>query len=597
MTDTSTLTWYDENAARLAPHYEAAEPAALHQTLARWIRRGMFVVELGCGSGRDARFMASLGAHVTATDGSAAMIAEAKRLGGAPEFLRLTLPATRSQLIERGLAANSPDGTPCDGRFDAVVSVAMLMHLSDEDCFLTARNITELCREGGLVLISFTSDHPAEPRRFFASRTAQEVSMLFEDFGFTVVELETTDDAMGRSVTWHSLVLCKESKPHSDRHRLQSVLFEDRKTATYKLALLRALCDVAQTTPALQFLNEAEVALPLGLVIERWIAYYWPLIGLPQLTGARRMEFEAGLADLSRLFSGDYFAFRRGLESDRLDATAVKALQTVATVITKALRRGPIEHSGSASGDPTFSWMPAPKRRDASPIISLTHNYGLLIMAGGLWREFRENGLWFADSVLLQWAELVNRFTAGKVSVGDVLARLLATQDSERNTQAARLLYSEKPNLTCVWSDKPLVGCLFEVDHILPWALTRSNDLWNLMPAAPRVNHEKSDRIPAFEFFLDRKPKIIENWRWLEAHDPVAFRNQAAHSLLATDVEANAWWDPMFDAVGRRLETLAQRLAVPRWNILSAIPPEPSSSSTGSDMNSLLPRPNSDGDI
>ena len=117
------------------------------------------------------------------------------------------------------------------------------------------------------------------------------------------------------------------------------------------------------------------------------------------------------------------------------------------------------------------------------------------------------------------------------------------------------------------------------------------------MPAAPRVNHEKSDRIPAFEFFLDRKPVIIENWRWLEAHDPVAFRNQAAHSLLATSVEANAWWNPMFDAVGRRLETLAQRLAVPRWNILSAIPPEPSSSSIGGGMNSLLPRPNSDGDI
>lgn len=174
--------------------------------------------------------------------------------------------------------------------------------------------------------------------------------------------------------------------------------------------------------------------------------------------------------------------------------------------------------------------------------------------------------MWFADSVLLQWAELVHRFTAGRVPLGDVLARLVATQDSERDTQAARAIYSEKPNLACVWSDAPLSGRRFEVDHILPWALTHSNDLWNLMPATPRVNHEKSDRIPAFEFFLDRKPEIIENWRWLEAHDPVAFRNQAAHSLMATEVAANAWWNPMFNAVGRRLETLAQRLAVSRWN-------------------------------
>ena len=149
------------------------------------------------------------------------------------------------------------------------------------------------------------------------------------------------------------------------------------------------------------------------------------------------------------------------------------------------------------------------------------------------------------------------------------MARLVATQDSDRDTQAARLLYSEKPDLACVWSDKPLVEGRFEVDHILPWALTHSNDLWNLMPAAPVVNHAKSDRIPAFEFFLDRKPEIVENWRWLEGHEPVAFRNQAAHTLMATGVGAVAWWEPMFDAVGRRMETLAQRLAVPRWSVFS----------------------------
>lgn len=151
MTDTSTLTWYDKNAASLASRYEAAESRALQQTLARWIRPGIRVVELDCGSRRDARFMSSLGAHVTAIDGSAAMVSVARRLGGQPEFIRLTLPATRTQLIERGLVANTPDGTPCDRRFDAVVSIAMLMHLKDEECFLTIRNITELCREGGLV--------------------------------------------------------------------------------------------------------------------------------------------------------------------------------------------------------------------------------------------------------------------------------------------------------------------------------------------------------------------------------------------------------------------------------------------------------------
>lgn len=122
MTDSnSTLRWYDQNAARLCPAYDAAAPRALQETLARWIRPGMEVLELACGSGRDARFMASLGARVTAIDGSAAMVAEAKKRAGGPDFLRLALPATRSELAARGLL---PDAQSDDGRFDAVVSIA-----------------------------------------------------------------------------------------------------------------------------------------------------------------------------------------------------------------------------------------------------------------------------------------------------------------------------------------------------------------------------------------------------------------------------------------------------------------------------------------
>ena len=43
MTDTSTLTWYDENAASLVFRYKATQSRALHQIITHWIR----VVELG----------------------------------------------------------------------------------------------------------------------------------------------------------------------------------------------------------------------------------------------------------------------------------------------------------------------------------------------------------------------------------------------------------------------------------------------------------------------------------------------------------------------------------------------------------------------
>lgn len=74
-----TISWYDDNAEQLASRYDQADAAPLHALLAKWIPSGSNVLEIGCGSGRDAFFLASLGCTVTALDGSESMIAEARK--------------------------------------------------------------------------------------------------------------------------------------------------------------------------------------------------------------------------------------------------------------------------------------------------------------------------------------------------------------------------------------------------------------------------------------------------------------------------------------------------------------------------------------
>lgn len=345
MTDTSTLTWYDDNAPHLTPRYETALPHVLHQTLTLWTRSGMRVVDLGCGSGHDSRFM-SLGIIVTTADGSTDIIVEDKLLGGAT------------------------GGAPCDGRFDVVDSIAMLMHFSDKDCFLSVRNLTELFCECGMGLISLASHHPAESRHFLVLRTLQEVSMFFEDFSFTVLERETPENALERIYTWHTLELRKERKLRCDQHALQFALIENQQNATYKLALLHALCDIAQTKPTLRFLNETDIAISLGLMIVQWIACYWPLIGPPQVTGLRRMEFQATLAEFSRPFAWEYFTFRWSLKFDRLNATFGKTLQNVAPVIATTLHQEFIEHSVKTFSDVSFPRLSASKQLDTSANVS-----------------------------------------------------------------------------------------------------------------------------------------------------------------------------------------------------------------------------------
>ena len=48
--------------------YEGETPQEIQTLLTRWIPKGSRVLELGCGSGRDARFMSGLDAIVEATD-------------------------------------------------------------------------------------------------------------------------------------------------------------------------------------------------------------------------------------------------------------------------------------------------------------------------------------------------------------------------------------------------------------------------------------------------------------------------------------------------------------------------------------------------
>lgn len=263
-----TLDYYNAHAKALCSRYDKTIPEAFHRLLTRWIAPNTSVLELGCGSGRDARFMAELGARVTATDGSAGMLSEARERKGKPVYRLFSLPASASDVT--GLRADN------SGRaFDVVVASAVLMHLNDEAFFRTARNIAELTEDDGLLILSVPLGHPTDDARFYAARPVEAMRFALEDFGFQLLTAEKNDDAAKRTFSWVTLVLRKSRQISRRRQKLQSVLFEDRKASTYKLALLRALCEIASSDEdCARVCQENTAAVPLSRVVEKWIGYY-----------------------------------------------------------------------------------------------------------------------------------------------------------------------------------------------------------------------------------------------------------------------------------------------------------------------------------
>ncbi len=59
---------------------------------------------------------------------------------------------------------------------------------------------------------------------------------------------------------------------------ISSILRHDRKVTSYKIALVRAINDVALSFPDLASPGQ-DVAIPLWMLAEWWIVYYWPFVG------------------------------------------------------------------------------------------------------------------------------------------------------------------------------------------------------------------------------------------------------------------------------------------------------------------------------
>ena len=88
-----TLSYYENNAKHLSQRYESANVDNIHALLLNTFPSKSYLLEIGCGSGRDASFMHQKGYDILAIDGSVEMIAEAKRchpeLEGSLEVMKI----------------------------------------------------------------------------------------------------------------------------------------------------------------------------------------------------------------------------------------------------------------------------------------------------------------------------------------------------------------------------------------------------------------------------------------------------------------------------------------------------------------------------
>jgi hypothetical protein len=123
-----------------------------------------------------------------------------------------------------------------------------------------------------------------------------------------------------------------------------------------------------------------------------------------------------------------------------------------------------------------------------------------------------------------------------------------------------------------VWTGKELNPTKLDIDHAFPWTAWPCSDLWNLMPAYPRVNrHLKRNRLPSETILRQARERILHWWdaAYLARQDavPLRFSEEARASLPGLDgTDREAPPEEVFAAMGLQRLRLHLDQGMPEWS-------------------------------
>ena len=131
------------------------------------------------------------------------------------------------------------------------------------------------------------------------------------------------------------------------------------------------------------------------------------------------------------------------------------------------------------------------------------------------------------------------------------IAALQADIELQRETEFARKLLRKQigKKTECVWTGKAIsLENEAHMDHMLPFSYWQNNDLWNLLPADPKINLKKRDRVPTCATLQSRKNAITEIWSFYQKENPGLFQFQMERALSMGTPSLN-WKQWAFDGL------------------------------------------------
>ena len=507
------IRWYNRNAHSTASRNENVAFESVHNKVMDLLPgEGSSILDVGAGSGRDASWFYRNGYQVSAIEPSAELrrIAIERHRKANIRWFDDRLP-TLEKVLKSKLT------------FDLIWVNAVWHHIPKNEQRRALRKLVSVLSPGGSMMVSLRDgDHPADyPSR---SVTSGELEQLARDFGLFTVRVQPSEDALERkNVNWEVVWFRLPDDGTNALPLLRHVVFNDSKSSTYKLALLRVLVRIADGASGYaRFIEEREhIELPLGLLGLFWIRAFQPLVfkRLPQLPNGMRMSF-AKEAFEELVKSTSPYDLRPG---QQVVGDQLKTLRTAISEASQCILRMPVKHITFPGSTETVFYRSSRAQRSKTKVQRIDEaflwSFGGFSLPQNLWQAMSRYTPWIEPAIEAEWILLMQKYQKDRPSSWDSLRSSLRWMDVKHETSLVRKrvenLTEHGKSIFCIWTGKRLRRNV-EIDHCFPFAAWPCNDLWNLLPSQPKVNRSKSDRLPTLEL-LDKSRSRIGDW-WTEAY-------------------------------------------------------------------------------
>jgi 2-polyprenyl-3-methyl-5-hydroxy-6-metoxy-1,4-benzoquinol methylase len=195
--DKPTIDAYNDEAPTIAKLHATLTPRRIYELIDLYFIKGKDTADIGCGSGRDTKWLNSQGFYTIGVDASDGMIKEAKKHYPDLEFKLDYLPAL-----------NCFDY----GQFHNILCSAVLMHLDINGIDAACLRMSQLLKPKGCLILSFRCTENNDNRengKLYESIQHSLLEEVFEKNNCEII-LHETDVEKIRGLTWHNLVVIKK---------------------------------------------------------------------------------------------------------------------------------------------------------------------------------------------------------------------------------------------------------------------------------------------------------------------------------------------------------------------------------------------------